>query len=164
MSLTASVAFSWLREAITTVASAPARARAVSRPSPPLAPVTTAVRPLRSGMSAAPQLIEHQSNLTGNGRASPRPRRASRSLSGDRADAGAPRDPRRAGRGRGRAGLSRFAGAKRPNWNPPWPATDGQPGAAAGLPALLAPARRSSADGGDGSQHRGGAPDGAGDA
>ena len=43
-------ALSRLRAAITTWAPAPARARAVSRPRPLLAPVTTAMRPVKSGM------------------------------------------------------------------------------------------------------------------
>ena len=45
MSSIAALAFSWLRAAITTWAPAAARAREVSSPNPPLAPVTTAVRP-----------------------------------------------------------------------------------------------------------------------
>src|SRR4051794_40619898 len=57
MSATAAATFSWLRAAITTWAPAAASARAVSRPSPPLAPVTTAVRPSCEGMSATVHAI-----------------------------------------------------------------------------------------------------------
>ena len=57
ISSTAAAAFSWLRTAITTCAPFAASCRAVSSPSPPLAPVTTAVRPCWSGMSAALQLM-----------------------------------------------------------------------------------------------------------
>ena len=48
-SLCAAAAFAWSRAAITTWAPAPASARAVSRPRPPLAPVTTATRPRGRG-------------------------------------------------------------------------------------------------------------------
>ena len=48
---TAVVVFAGSRAARTTCAPAPASASADCRPSPPFAPVTTAVRPLRSGMS-----------------------------------------------------------------------------------------------------------------
>src|SRR5215218_8638852 len=54
---TAAAVFSGLRAASTTVAPAPASARAVARPSPPLAPVTTAVRPRRSTMSRSDQVM-----------------------------------------------------------------------------------------------------------
>jgi hypothetical protein len=56
ISSTAAAAFSWLRTAITTCAPFAASARAVSSPSPPLAPVTTTVRPCWLGISAALQL------------------------------------------------------------------------------------------------------------
>ncbi len=47
--------FAVLRQASTTGAPRPASARAVASPSPLLAPVTTTVRPVWSGMSAAVQ-------------------------------------------------------------------------------------------------------------
>ena len=53
MSATAPAALSWSRAAITTWAPAPASARAVSSPSPPFAPVTTAVD--RSGRGYRPR-------------------------------------------------------------------------------------------------------------
>src|SRR3546814_4746585 len=55
----AAAASAWasLRLVITTCAPAPASAFAVSSPSPPLAPVTTATRPAWSGMSAVVQLM-----------------------------------------------------------------------------------------------------------
>src|SRR5262245_58455790 len=46
---TASAALAWLRTAMTTWAPLPASTFAVCRPRPPFAPVTTAVRPVRSG-------------------------------------------------------------------------------------------------------------------
>src|SRR3546814_18573220 len=53
----AASALASLRLGITTCAPAPASAFAVSSPSPPLAPVTTATRPAWSGMSAVVQLM-----------------------------------------------------------------------------------------------------------
>jgi hypothetical protein len=46
---TARFAFSWLRTAMTTCAPLPTSTLAVCRPRPPFAPVTTVVRPVRSG-------------------------------------------------------------------------------------------------------------------
>src|SRR5215469_1720844 len=57
ISPTAAAAFFWLRTAITTCAPFAASWRAVSSPSPPLAPVTTAVRPCWPVMFAALQFM-----------------------------------------------------------------------------------------------------------
>jgi hypothetical protein len=52
ISSTAPVAFAWFLTAITTWAPLSASALVVSRPRPPLAPVTTAASPIRSGIES----------------------------------------------------------------------------------------------------------------
>src|SRR3546814_18339017 len=61
----AASALASLRLGITTCAPAPASAFAVFRPSPPLAPVTTATRTAWSGMSAVVQLMAIDRSVQG---------------------------------------------------------------------------------------------------
>ena len=70
----AAAVFDGSRAARTTCAPAPASASAVWNPSPPFAPVTTAVRPARSGMSVSVQAMRRSSRTwSASTQAGPRP-------------------------------------------------------------------------------------------